>query len=113
MKIYVRSSKSIKQSNSIDSTSSSLINESEQEYILGLFNKSEVNVLDTYEARISQDGVIYNEFIVVTDNTNQIRLGGLLKELDMLDEENEIGSYNEENEHGFYAKDYHFFHYVD
>lgn len=59
---------------------------------MGLFGINDVQVLDTYEDLSVEGGIRFNEFVVVTDNTNQMSLGDLLKSLDVLDEENGIGS---------------------
>lgn len=85
----------------------------EQQHILKLFRMNDVDVLETYEDTSYEDGITFNEFVVVTDNTNQIRLGHLLDDLRDLDRSYDIGQQNEGNDNGFYGKDYHFYHYSD
>lgn len=93
--------------------STQYINDAEQEYILSLFGSCDINVVNTYEDTGYEDGVSYKEFVVQTDNTNQLRLSDLMTYLRELDEENDIGNYRESNNNGFYAYDYHFYHYFD
>ena len=93
--------------------STQYINDEEQEYILSLFGQCDIDVVDTYEDNSYQDGISYKEFVVQTDNTNQMRLSDLMTYLRELDEENGIGNYRESNDNGFYAYDYHFYHYFD
>lgn len=87
------------------------INDAEQEYILSLFGQCDIDVVDTYEDVSYQDGISYKEFVVQTDNTNQMRLSDLMTCLRELDKENDIGDYRESNNNGFYAYDYHFYYF--
>lgn len=95
------------------STDTPYISEEEQYHILSLFSRNGVHVLETYEDSNVEDGVRFKEFVVVSDDTNQIRLADLLEDIRRLEGEYDIGSMNESNDNGFYAKDYHFYHYAD
>lgn len=70
-------------------------------------------MLDTWEDYVEEDGVRFNQFNVSTNNTNEFILGQLLKDLHKFEDTYDIGCSNERNDYGFYAKDYHFYHYLD
>lgn len=88
------------------------LSEQEKQTILDMFNSNSQTVLSTYNSSSEDDGILFNEFNVECDNTNDLHLGYLLDELRNLEQWN-IGFDSIENGNGFYGKTYIFFHYPD
>lgn len=77
-----------------------------------IFNTNGVDIVSEEDTQDTYDGVIYNEYMISTDNMNALQLGNLKDDLREL-EDLGIGYESDSNENGFYGKDFYFYHYAD
>lgn len=88
------------------------LTQTEINFIRKIFNRNDVDIVSEEDTQDTYDGVIYNEYIISTDNMNALQLGNLKDDLREL-EDLGIGYESDSNENGFYAKDFYFYHYAD
>ena len=88
------------------------LTQTEINFIRKIFNRNDVDIVSEEDAQDTYDGVIYNEYMISTDNMNALQLGNLKDDLREL-EDLGIGYESDSNENGFYGKDFYFYHYAD
>ena len=88
------------------------LTQTEINFIRKIFNRNDVDIVSEEDTQDTYDGVIYNEYMISTDNMNALQLGNLKDDLREL-EDLGIGYESDSNEHGFYGKDFYFYHYAD
>lgn len=88
------------------------LTQTEINFIRKIFNRNDVDIVSEEDTQDTYDGVIYNEYMISTDNMNALQLGNLKDDLREL-EDLGIGYESDSNENGFYGKDFYFYHYAD
>lgn len=88
------------------------LTQTEINFIRKIFNRNDVDIVSEEDTQDTYDGVIYNEYMISTDNMNALQLGNLKDDLREL-EDLGIGYELDSNENGFYGKDFYFYHYAD
>ena len=88
------------------------LTQTEINFIRKIFNRNDVDIVSEEDTQDTYDGVIYNEYMISTDNMNALQLGNLKDDLRELEDQG-IGYESDSNENGFYAKDFYFYHYAD
>lgn len=89
------------------------LTQTEINFIRKIFNRNGVDIVSEEDTQDTYDGVIYNEYMISTDNVNAVQLGNLKDDLSELEDQFDIGYESNSNENGFYAKDFYFYHYAD
>ena len=89
------------------------LTQTEINFIRKIFNRNDVDIVSEEDTQDTYDGVIYNEYMISTDNMNSLQLGNLKDDLRELEDQFAIGYESDSNENGFYAKDFYFYHYAD
>lgn len=89
------------------------LTQTEINFIRKIFNRNDVDIVSEEDTQDTYDGVIYNEYMISTDNMNALQLGNLKDDLNELEGRFGIGYESDSNENGFYAKDFYFYHYAD
>lgn len=89
------------------------LTQTEINFIRKIFNTNGVDIVSEEDTQDTYDGVIYNEYMISTDNMNALQLGNLKDDLNELEGRFGIGYESDSNENGFYAKDFYFYHYAD
>lgn len=89
------------------------LTQTEINFIRKIFNRNDVDIVSEENTQVTYDGVIYNEYLISTDNMNAMQLGNLEDDLRELEDRFDIGYESDSNENGFYAKDFYFYHYAD
>lgn len=89
------------------------LTQTEINFIRKIFNRNGVDIVSEEDTQDTYDGVIYNEYMISTDNVNAVQLGNLKDDLSELEDQFDIGYESGSNENGFYAKDFYFYHYAD
>ena len=88
------------------------LTQTEINFIRKIFNRNGVDIVSEEDTQDTYDGVIYNEYMISTDNMNSLQLGNLKDDLRELEDQG-IGYESDSNENGFYGKDFYFYHYAD